>query len=100
MIRLSITLKNRREAYENVKPKRDSRKALILNILENGDPGGMTAEEVAQQLLKDGKIPYIDPNFTRPRLTELKEEGKIEVVGKRRSFITTRNTAVWKVVKH
>ena len=69
MIRLSITLKNRREAYENVKPKRDSRKALILNILENGDPGGMTAEE-------------------------------IEVVGKRRSFITTRNTAVWKVVKH
>lgn len=97
---MSITLKNRREAYENVKPKRDNRKALILEVLKNGDPGGMTAEEVAQQLLKDGKIPYIDPNFTRPRLTELKEDGKVEVVGKRRSFTTARNTAVWKVVKY
>ena len=97
---MSITLKNRREAYENIKPKRDNRKAMILNVLKNGDPGGMTAEEVAQQLLQDGKIPYIDPNFIRPRLTELKEDGKVEVVGKRRSTITNRNTAVWKVMKH
>lgn len=96
---MSITLKNRREAYENVKPKRDSRKDMILEVLRNGIPGGMTAEEVAQQLLADGKIPYIDPNFTRPRLTELKEDGKVEVVGKRRSAITSRNTAVWRVIK-
>lgn len=96
---MSITLKNRREAYENVKPKRDSRKDMILEVLRNGIPGGMTAEEVAQQLLADGKIPYIDPNFTRPRLTELKEDGKVEVVGKRRSAITSRNTAVWMVIK-
>ena len=61
---------------------------------------GMTAEEIAQQLLKDGKITHIDPNFTRPRLTELKEAGKVKVVGKRRSEITSRNTAVWRVVKH
>ncbi len=97
---LSITIKNRREAYDEIKPKRENRKAMILEVLENGDPNGMTAEEVAQQLLRDGKITHIDPNFTRPRLTELKEEGKVEVVGKRRSLITARNTAVWKVVKH
>ncbi|NBH77018.1 DNA gyrase [Clostridiaceae bacterium] len=97
---LSITIRNRREAYDEIKPKRESRKVMILEVLENGDPNGMTAEEVAQQLLHDGKITHIDPNFTRPRLTELKEEGKVEVVGKRRSLITARNTAVWKVVKH
>lgn len=97
---MGITLKNRREAYENIKPKRDNRKAMILEVLQSGDPGGMTAEEVAQRLLQDGKIPYIDPNFTCPRLTELKEDGKVEVVGKRRSATTNRNTAVWKVVKH
>lgn len=97
---MSITIKNRREAYDEIKPKRENRKAMILEVLKNGDPNGMTAEEVAQQLLHDGKITHIDPNFTRPRLTELKEEGKVEVVGKRRSLITARNTAVWKVVKH
>lgn len=97
---MGITLKNRREAYENIKPKRDNRKAMILEVLQSGNPGGMTAEEVAQRLLQDGKIPYIDPNFTRPRLTELKKDGKVEVVGKRRSATTNRNTAVWKVAKH
>lgn len=96
---MSITIINRRKSYDEIKPKRNSRKAMILEVLKNGDPEGMTSEEIAQQLLQDGKIAYIDPNFTRPRLTELKEDGKIEVVGKRRSQITNRNTAVWKVVK-
>lgn len=96
---MSITIMNRRESYNKIKPKRDSRKTMILEVLKNGDPGGMTAEEIAQQLLQDGKITHIDPNFTCPRLTELKEDGKVEVVGKRRSLITDRNTAVWKVVK-
>lgn len=96
---MSISIMNRRESYNEIKPKRDSRKTMILEVLKNGDPGGMTAEEIAQQLLQDGKITHIDLNFTRPRLTELKEDGKVEVVGKRRSLITNRNTAAWKVVK-
>ena len=37
---MGITLKNRREAYENIKPKRDNRKAMILEVLQSGDPGG------------------------------------------------------------
>lgn len=45
---LSITIRNRREAYDEIKPKRESRKVMILEVLENGDPNGMTAEEVAQ----------------------------------------------------
>lgn len=99
MITISITLKNRREAYEKIKPKRPNRKAMILEVLTAGDPGGMTADEIGDQLVKNGKIPENNPNFTRPRLTELKEEGKVEVVGKRTGN-SGCSAAVWKVVKH
>lgn len=97
---MSITIKNRREAYNEIKPKRKTRKEMILKILTDGNHSGMTAEDIAQQLLQNGAITYIDSNFVRPRLTELKDDGKVEVVGKRRSSITARNVSVWKVVKH
>lgn len=95
---MNIELKNRREAYERVKPKRPNRKDMILDVLTAGDPGGMTADEIGEQLVKDGKIFENNPNFTRPRLTELKDEGKVEVVGKRASN-SGCSTAVWKVIK-
>lgn len=53
---MSITIKNRREAYEKVKPKRPNRKDMILDVLTAGDPGGMTADEIGEQLVKEGKI--------------------------------------------
>lgn len=95
---MNIELKNRREAYERVKPKRPNRKDMILDVLTAGDPGGMTADEIGEQLVKDGKIFENNPNFTRPRLTELKDEGKVEVVGKRAGN-SGCSTAVWKVIK-
>lgn len=82
-----------------VKPKRPNRKAMILNVLTSGDPGGMTADEIGKQLVADGVIPTNNPNFTRPRLTELKADGIVEVVG-RRSGESDCKMAVWKVVKH
>lgn len=96
---MSIAIKNRREAYERVKPKRPSRKGMILDVLISGDPGGMTADEIGKQLVKDGKIPENSPNFTRPRLTELKKEGKVEVVG-RRLGDSGCGVSVWKVIRH
>lgn len=93
---MSIELKDRREAYQRVKPKRSTRKAMILNVLTSGDPGGMTADEIGDQLVAEGIITTNSPNFTRPRLTELKAEGLIEVVG-RRPGKSGCNTAVWKV---
>lgn len=94
---MNITRKNRREAYDKIIPKRDNRKELILATLTE-HPNGMTAEEVAQVLMDSGKISHMDMNFVRPRLTELKESKKVQVVGRRPSVITGRNTAVWKVV--
>lgn len=94
---MNITRKNRREAYDKIIPKRDNRKGLILSVLKE-HPDGMTAEEVVQALVDNGKISHMDMNFVRPRLTELKESGMVQVIGRRSSTITGRNTAVWKVV--
>ena len=95
---MSITIKNRREAYEKIKPQRDNRKSVIMDALQSGNPDGMTAEEIANDLVENGKIDHFDMNFVRPRLTELKAVNKVKVVGRRPSVLTGRNTAVWKAV--
>ena len=84
------------KAYDQIEPKRPNRKAMILDILTSGDPGGMTADEIGEKLVSEGKIPTNSPNFTRPRLTEMKAEGKVVIVG-RRPGKSGCNTAVWKV---
>lgn len=96
VIHMSIALRNRREAYDQIEPKRPNRKAMILDVLTSGDPGGMTADEIGEKLVSEGKIPTNSPNFTRPRLTEMKAEGKVVIVG-RRPGKSGCNTAVWKV---
>lgn len=93
---MSIALRNRREAYDQIKPKRPNRKAMILDVLTSGNPGGMTADEIGERLVESGKIPDNSPNFVRPRLTEMGQDGIVEVVG-RRPGRTGRNSAVWKV---
>lgn len=98
VVYMSIALRDRREAYEKIKPKRPNRKAMILEVLTAGDPGGMTADEIGDQLVAEGKIPANSPNFTRPRLTEMKAEGKVIIVG-RRPGKSGCNTAVWKVAR-
>lgn len=93
---MGIELRDRREAYNKIKPKAPNRKSMILEVLTSGDPGGMTADEIGEQLVADGKIPVNSPNFTRPRLTEMKAEGTVVIVG-RRPGKSGCNTAVWKV---
>ena len=88
---MSIALRNRREAYDQIEPRRPNRKAMILDVLTSGDP-----DEIGEKLVSEGKIPTNSPNFTRPRLTEMKAEGKVVIVG-RRLGKSGCNTAVWKV---
>lgn len=96
---MRITKKNRLDALCDILPKRENRKALIKSVLSNGDPRGMTAEEITVRLHEDAKIPYVDMNFVRPRLTEMQHSGEISIVGKRRSAITGKNTSIWKIAK-
>ena len=80
----TITKETRQEAYI-VRPV--TRASRILNQLEKHD---MTAREIAYEL------GYSDLNTVKPRLTELKALGLVEVIGKRKDWLTDRNVAVWR----
>lgn len=93
---MSITRETRQEGYESVLNKRTIRAELILEIL---DSGPMTASEIVKELLDRGVIKYYNRNFVAPRLTELKEEGRVEVIGKRPCIMSGKNVAVWQRVE-
>ena len=92
---MSITEETRRESYRAITPTTKQRKDLILAIL--CERGPMTSQEVACELHKRGYTPTYERNFAAPRMTELKEDGEIEVIGKKLCFISGRNVAVWAV---
>ena len=74
---MSIVEETRRAGYESVVDKRADRSDVILAVL--GDKQ-MTVSEIVKELLDEGIIKYYDRNFVAPRLTELKEAGKVKVV--------------------
>lgn len=88
------TKETRRESYFEILPKVETRKKLIIELLEKKP---MTAHEITETLVEKELIPYYDRNFVSPRLTELKDAGKVEVSGKAYSPRTDRNVAVWKL---
>ena len=94
---MSITKETRRESYHAVIPTVNQRKKLILTILSECGP--MTAQEVAYELHKRGYTPTYERNFAAPRMTELKEAGAIEVIGKKKCFMSGRSVAVWAVTQ-
>ena len=91
-----ITKETRRESYEAITPKITDRKSLILEIMKDR---AMTAHEITEELLAKRYIKYYDRNFVSPRLTELKEDGMVEVVGKKFCSRTRRRVSVWKAIE-
>ena len=87
-----ITRASRRQSYDAIKPKRGKRITLILDTL--GDRQ-MTASEITEELLAAGKIPYFNRNYVAPRLSELRELGIIETVGRRKATRSNTKEAVW-----
>jgi hypothetical protein len=71
------------------------RRQLVLDTIGNA---AMTAHEILTAMLSAGVVDYYDPNFVRPRLTELKELGLVETVGKRKCERTGKNVAIWRSV--
>ena len=93
---MSIQAENRRAAYYDVQPDAPNRRWYIVNILKQ-HPEGMSAEDILAVLETDGIITGYDPNFARPRLTELSAAGIIEAVGKKKSPHTGKSVTVWKL---
>ena len=81
---MSITEETRLESYINTPTS--ERKRMILTIL--GDRQ-MTARMIAYAL------GFRDLNAVKPRLTELKKEGRVKVVGKAYDATTDRRVAVF-----
>jgi len=81
------------ESYEQITDAAEIRKKMILNALS--EHGEMTAQELAVELHKCGHIPSDERNFTAPRLTELRKEGKVEPVDKKSCAKTGRKVTVW-----
>ena len=90
-----VTNATRRESYDAVIPKTAARRRMILETLAGRD---MTVSEIVEELRRNGVIRYYDRNFVAPRLTELKEDGLVETVGRRRSVMSGKTEAVWRRV--
>lgn len=86
------TMETRRESHEAIVPEKSRRAALILEVL--GD-GKMTVDDIVNALIARGRITTFDRNFVAPRLTEMKDAGIIEVVGKKISDRSGKRIAVW-----
>lgn len=92
----NITKETRRQSYDGILPERGKRCRIILEVLGDRE---MTVEEITDELVESGKLKYYDRNFVAPRLTELKDEGVVEVIGKKPSRRTGKNIAVWAITK-
>jgi len=88
-----ITAETRRESYGAAQHDAAARRRVILDILANSS--GMTAREIAGELHRRGITPTDERNYSAPRLTELKDAGKVHVIGKIICAHTGRNVAVW-----
>ena len=80
-----ISLECRAEAIDNLKPQ--PRHKEILKVLADNE---MTAREIAY------KLGYADLNAVKPRLTELCNFGRVEVVRKTKDLLTNRNVSVFR----
>ena len=83
-----------RDAAGAMKMQAQNLRALVLAMLEQYAPGGLTADETAERLI-------MSPLAIRPRFTELgpKHFGKIERTGERRWNVSGLKATVWRVKK-
>ena len=93
---MDITKETRLESFEQISLVADIRKRMIMDVLNEW--GELSAQEIAQELFKRGLIPSDERNFTAPRLTELRKEGKVRPTDKKYCAKTGRKVTVWVLV--
>lgn len=86
------TLETRKESHDKVNKK--LRYLQILDILGNRQ---MTAKEIAVEMEDKGYTTNDDRNNAAPRLTELCQQGKVDVIGKRECIYSGRRVSVYEV---
>ena len=89
-----ITKQTRRESNGLV--NRDKKREMILEQLSYGPA---TAREIAEVLYRKKRVLTPARDETAPRLTEMTQEGIVEVCGKKKDSRTGRKAAVYRIVK-
>lgn len=92
---MSITTDTRFESLEKL--DRNGLYSLILSTLHDNKENGLTAREVAVILYNQGLLRSNERQATAPRLTELVDDGRVVIIGKRFDEISLRNVAVYTV---
>lgn len=87
-----VTPSTRGESNETVDKAKRYRQ--ILNIL---DGAKMTAKEIAVEMCRRGYTPTAERNFAAPRLSEMSDSGKVEVIGRKKCAYTGKTVAVYAV---
>lgn len=83
------TLETRRESYDSVNT--DLRQEQVLEILTKP----MSAKEVAVEMFKKGYTQNEDRNNAAPRLHELENLGKVEIIGKEKCQYSGKTVSVY-----
>lgn len=92
---MSITTDTRFESLEKL--DRNGLYNLILSTLHDNKENGLTAREVAVILYNQGLLRSNERQATAPRLTELVDDGRVIIIGKRFDEISLRNVTVYTI---
>lgn len=93
---MSISTDTRFESYQKVDKNRMY--GLILSTLKEHEQNGLTARELAVILYNQGHIKSNERQATAPRLSELVDDEKVVVIGKRLDDVSLKNVAVYSLV--
>lgn len=89
-----ITKQTRQMSFEEIKPKRLTKYAQILEIIDNKE---MTAREIENEMCAKKYSKYFDMNHVRPRLTELVNEyHELVECGTKEDNVTHKKVAVYR----
>lgn len=83
-------------SYKEIKKTLSARHYICLDALM--DIGEATANQVAMHVYDKGVTPYFNRNFVHPRLNELVEMGKVEIVGTKIDTLTNRRCMIYRSV--
>ena len=87
------TLECRSESHEKV--DKAKRRREILFIMKGNRI--MTAMEVANELLNHGFVNRLDRNNAAPRLTEMCQDGTVDIVGKKKDEWTGKTVTCYQI---
>lgn len=86
-----IPSETRAEAHETVDKQKRYRQ--IKEILAGSE--GMTAKEIATEMMRRGYVPTTERNWSAPRLTEMLKNGVVDIIGKKKCQYTGKKVSVY-----